>query len=262
MISIQKEDLTLILSLAATFIGLLVALLAVYNATRKGRYDGESHRAQLEMMRRSVETQIYHLNEKLLATEDRWRDVNHMVISSQGRQEERTNIDSRAPLTQFLRAYGLTQQDTVVDPRLVFVLTPFHTKYTPAYDVIAQVCSKLGLQAVRGDEEFVEGELFPTILKSIARANLVIANIDGRNANVFYELGLAHGMDKTTLLIAPALFRVPFDLQSKKIVFYAELEDLEIRLTSEIARSVVYEHQRSRSPTGPAMGGGAASRSS
>jgi len=39
----------------------------------------------------------------------------------------------------------------------------------------------------------------PNILKHTLKARLVIAIIDGRNPNVFYELGIAHALNIQTL---------------------------------------------------------------
>jgi hypothetical protein len=40
------------------------------------------------------------------------------------------------------------------------------------------------------------------IWKSICEARLVVADLTGGNANVFYELGIAHTVGKETILIA------------------------------------------------------------
>lgn len=49
-------------------------------------------------------------------------------------------------------------------------------------------------------------------------ANLIIAVIDGRNPNVFYELGLAHAFGKTVVMISGGLENIPFDIQSQRMV--------------------------------------------
>ena len=42
----------------------------------------------------------------------------------------------------------------------------------------------------------------------------------GRNANVFYELGIAHGLRKRVVLLAQSTNDIPFDLGAYRTVIY------------------------------------------
>jgi hypothetical protein len=48
----------------------------------------------------------------------------------------------------------------------------------------------------------------------------LIAELTGKNANVFYELGLAHAMQKNVILITQRLEDVPFDLRHYRCLVY------------------------------------------
>ena len=52
------------------------------------------------------------------------------------------------------------------------------------------------------------------ISEMIWRADSIIADITGKNANVFYELGYSHAIGKNTILIAQCPEDVPFDRRS------------------------------------------------
>lgn len=246
MISLSTSDLISLAGLVLTFIGLLLAFMFLYIWRRNATYDQEKHRVELELMRRAIESQMYGLNDKLVATEARWRDVNHLLLSSQSKQLDAEST-SPLPLTPFLRSAGLTREDLVEDEKLVFVLTPFHPRHKKEFEVISQVCQQLGLTAMRGDEEFVSGDVFPHIIRLIVRSRLVIANIGGRNPNVFYELGIAQGLGKTTILISPTPEDVPFDIRTKRLVLFKSLNDLRVTLRDELARSFVKSSQRGES---------------
>lgn len=237
------SDLVSLASIAVGFSALLASFIALYSQRRKSKYDEDLHRVELELMRRAIETQMYSLNEKLVATEERWRDVNHLLLSSQSRQPDLLESRKQSSSNFLLRSAGLSADEIEVQDDLVFVLTPFHPKYKQQFEVIASVCQNLGLVAMRGDEEFVAGDVFPHILKLIARARLVIANIDGRNPNVFYELGIAHAMGKTTLLIAPTPEDVPFDIRTKRLVLFKSLDELREKLRDELARALVRKNE-------------------
>lgn len=234
----NTTELLSAVAIALALMGVLIALMTNYRAVREARYNHELHRVELELMRKSLEGELYGVTKRLTATEPRWRDVNHLLLSSQERVEE-AKPQSRVPLTRFLKAAGITEADTSVEDDLVFVLTPFHPLYEETYETISNVCREIGMRCLRGDEEYVQGDLLSHILRLIARSRLIIANIDGRNPNVFYELGLAHALDKTTVLVGQSQFDIPFDLRTKKLVLYDDQADLHQLLRKELARSLV-----------------------
>lgn len=239
MSALASSEILVVLAITLGFVGVLLATMQYYYARRAMRYDTNHQRVELEMMRKSVESRMYELTEKLMATEARWSDMNHLLLSSQQRQSD---AGRRAPdvlLTPFLQASGVTEVDIQGDSRLVFVLTPFHPEYREAFETIAEVCRSVDLIAKRGDEEAILGEVFPHILRLIVRARFIIANIDGRNPNVLYELGLAHGLGKQTILVARRPEDVPFDVRAKRLVVYQTDVELRDRLRSEIAKSIM-----------------------
>jgi hypothetical protein len=51
-------------------------------------------------------------------------------------------------------------------------------------------------------------------------AQIVVADCTGRNPNVFYELGMAHTIGKTTLLMTQDLEDIPFDIRHLRRIEY------------------------------------------
>jgi len=243
MTSFSVSDLVSVVSVVISFAALLVTVMVIYTNRRPTRYDDNGNRIELELMRRSIESQMYGLNEKLLATEDRWRDVNHLLISSQSRQPDSLETSMSVVPSAFLSSAGISSEDLKIERDLVFVLTPFHPIYKKQFDVIASVCSGIGLRAMRGDEEFVKGDVFPHILRLIARARIIVAIVDGRNSNVFYELGIAHALGKSVILVAPTPQDVPFDIRTKRLVLFQSLDELQEKLKDELARVIVATEQ-------------------
>jgi hypothetical protein len=82
---------------------------------------------------------------------------------------------------------------------------------------VEEYCS---LKCVRGDDMFGSGVIMNDILSAIADAEIVIADLTGQNANVFYEVGIAHATNKPVLLIAQSLDDVPFDLRHRRVLIY------------------------------------------
>jgi nucleoside 2-deoxyribosyltransferase len=59
------------------------------------------------------------------------------------------------------------------------------------------------------------------IVRSIKESDVIIADITPVNANVFYELGYAHAMNKPTILLANRkIEKLPFDVSGYRVIFY------------------------------------------
>lgn len=187
-------------------------------------------RVRLDEFRAHMDRQIAELNNKFLSDSSRWQEVNHMLISA---QENVAKDDLDQPY-DFLLRHGIDPGVMKQKNREVFVLTPFHEDYLPAYEAIEKAANSIGLHASRGDEKKIRGDIFPHILNSIARARLVIANITGRNPNVLYELGITHALDKNVILVSKHAEELPFDLRSKQILIYRDHHELESILKTTI----------------------------
>ncbi len=88
----------------------------------------------------------------------------------------------------------------------------------PIYDteykrVIQPAVEATGLECVRGDEIYSKPKITDDIWKSLRAARVVIAELTGRNSNVFYELGLAHAIGKPAIILTRNEEDVPFDLK-------------------------------------------------
>jgi hypothetical protein len=221
-----------IIILIAGLIGLVVYFMS--KSLKKADYDNKNKHAILEEMRKSFESQMYTINNRLIQNEERWKDVNHLLIRNESSLRTALAENKRVVLSDFLRANGITENDLLIDPRLIFVLTPFHEEFSREYSVIREACQKAGFKCIRGDEEYFQSDIFPEILKFIVRSRFIIANIDGRNANVFYELGIAQSLDKPVLLVSAQPGDLPIDVKSKRLLVYKTLTDLSELLRLEL----------------------------
>lgn len=209
----------------------------IYMNMKKGRYDKEKNIALLEAMRASFEKQIYQINDKLVRSEDRWRDINHLLLNDKYKNESFSiEKNKKIALNNFLKSNGITEIDLIPEKGLVFVLTPFHPEFREDYLVIKDVCNNVGLNCVRGDESFIQGDIFPEMLKMILKADLIIANINGRNSNVLYELGVAQAFDKPVILISRQPDNLPIDIKSRRFLIYKGFTDLKMQLRNELIK--------------------------
>jgi nucleoside 2-deoxyribosyltransferase len=103
-----------------------------------------------------------------------------------------------------------------------FVLMPFDEAFDDIYRLgIKETAEKLGIKAERVDEQiFHKQNILERIYDQIAAADFVIADMTGRNPNVFYEIGYAHGRGKTCLLLTSNADDIPFDLKHHRHIIY------------------------------------------
>ena len=89
----------------------------------------------------------------------------------------------------------------------------YETIYRPA--IIAA-----GLEPHRADDLYRPSTIVTDIWSYTRRAKLLLADLTGKNPNVFYELGLAHALAKPVILVAEEMDDIPFDLRALRIIVY------------------------------------------
>jgi hypothetical protein len=111
----------------------------------------------------------------------------------------------------------MTQDETI----FAFVLMPFDSKFDDIYKLgIKEAASSLGIRAERVNEQFFSVSILDRIYNQIALADIIIADMSGRNANVFYEVGYAHAKSKLCLHLTQEPTDIPFDLQHHRHIVY------------------------------------------
>ncbi|MBR6790971.1 MAG: tetratricopeptide repeat protein [Oscillospiraceae bacterium] len=89
--------------------------------------------------------------------------------------------------------------------------------------LICPAAAAAGYEAIREDHEATPGSITRNIILNLADADMVIADLTGGNANVFYELGIRHVMAKSrTVLICHKDYPIPFDTAAYQVVPYTD----------------------------------------
>lgn len=84
--------------------------------------------------------------------------------------------------------------------------------------VIRPVADECGYKAVRADEIAEPGSITTQVINRILNAPMVIADLTGQNANVFYELAIRHAIRKPYVQIIQKGERIPFDIANIRTV--------------------------------------------
>jgi hypothetical protein len=77
------------------------------------------------------------------------------------------------------------------------------------------------------------------VINLLWRARVVIADLTGKNPNVFYGTGIAHTLGREVIQITQSMDDVPFDLRSIRTVTYLNngegRDDLRTRVSARLA---------------------------
>jgi hypothetical protein len=103
-----------------------------------------------------------------------------------------------------------------------FVMMPFAAPLGDYYSKIYKpAIEKAGLRPIRADADiFGTGKIIDQIWSGINSAKVLVAELTTRNPNVFYELGLAHALEKPVVLVSSNEADVPFDLKHIRVIYY------------------------------------------
>lgn len=103
----------------------------------------------------------------------------------------------------------------------IFILMPFDNPLTIIYkNYIQKPLEAKGFTVKRADDIYKSNPILKDILDKISMADLIIAELTGRNPNVFYELGRAHEQEKYVIQICQNTEDIPFDLRHIRTIIY------------------------------------------
>jgi len=117
--------------------------------------------------------------------------------------------------------------DKLQSQDLVAVMMPFDAKFTPVYEALREAATGAGMRCQRADDIWKNDHILDDVLELIWTARVIVADLTDRNANVFYETGIAHTIGRDVVLTTQNIEHVPFDLRSiRALTYYPNREGL------------------------------------
>jgi hypothetical protein len=102
-----------------------------------------------------------------------------------------------------------------------FVMMPFREPFEMYYSAIFKpAIISANLSPIRADDLFRPSPIVADLWSMIQKSKVLLAELTDKNANVFYELGLAHAIGKPVVLVSETLGDIPFDLQQLRVLLY------------------------------------------
>ena len=103
---------------------------------------------------------------------------------------------------------------------LVVAMMPFNAGFREVYETIIAAAADAGMECQRADDIWRHDVVMDEVVQMIAEGKIIVCDISGRNANVFYETGIAHCLGKSVILITQSDADVPFDLMHRRYLTY------------------------------------------
>ena len=102
-----------------------------------------------------------------------------------------------------------------------FVLMPFGEWFDRYYaEIYVPALKDAGFEPVRADSLFTSGSVMEQICEQIQKSKVLLAELTGKNPNVFYEMGVAHALQKPVVFVSGNIDDVPFDVRHLRVVIY------------------------------------------
>ena len=231
-------------SLIAVFgavISLLSAAVAIFVIGRTRRRYEEYEKTVgnlISPQRDYVERILYSNTTPLINDPGFFADANHILFDST--KDKGLHISKKLPDFSFYEDMGIDLANVSVDDKLVACLMPFNKRFDRIKKAISDACKQANYKFRRSDDELIADntDIRKSIVKMILEAKIVVAVLDGRNPNVFYEIGIAQSMGKLVLLVAnlnrneyqQTGRKQPIDLLSNRLITYNDTKELEDNL--------------------------------
>lgn len=107
-----------------------------------------------------------------------------------------------------------------IEPTLASAMMPFDPEFNPVYECVQGAAAIVGLQCRRADNIWEDVAVIQDVVGLIDRSRVVVCDCTGKNANVFYEAGIAHTLGREVILIAQKTDDMPFDLRHLRHLRY------------------------------------------
>jgi len=114
-------------------------------------------------------------------------------------------------------------KDIKTEEDLCFVLMPFKPSFDRLFgERIKPAVEACGLKCLRSDDLFSPTPILEDIWTYICKSKVIIADVTGRNPNVFYEMGIAHTVGKPVIIITQDKGDIPFDIAQFRYFLYSD----------------------------------------
>ncbi len=173
-----------------------------------------AHKQAMDILNEGLIHVTLQLNEsgRIVITEKR---IEHIADKEPQKVTEEPKLMTVAPV---FRERNIKQEQN-----LCFVLMPFKPAFDRLYkDKIKPTIEACGFKCLRADDLFSPTPILEDVWIHICKSKAIVADVTGRNPNVFYEIGIAHTVGKPVIIIAQDKSDIPFDVAQFRYFLYSD----------------------------------------
>lgn len=127
-----------------------------------------------------------------------------------------------------------TLPDVVPDPKLVAAMMPFGAAFSPVQQALVDAATNAGMMLKRADDIWINDHIIQDVVTLLCQASVVVCDLTNRNANVFYEMGIAHVLPRDVIMITQSADDVPFDVGHIRHIRYLNNGEGLRKLTADV----------------------------
>lgn len=206
-----------------------VSIMLYYLRSMRKEYGQvvDDSQLKLSMKRILLEDDVYDANEKFVSSIG--YDADKVIYNE---KVDDITLSQHVVDDSYFRSLGFTIKEMKIKPKAIMCLMPFHPRFGKIFLAIKEACKDNDFDCSRSDDKYVPGKILEYTVDKILCSQIVIGVLEGRNPNVYYELGIAHSIGKTVILISEEKNRsdIPFDLRTHRFIFYKSMNDLKNKL--------------------------------
>ncbi len=203
--------------------------LEVVNALKQYPWPGNLTELRNEIMRATF------ISKGKITTDHISDHILHPKLSDYPKvqQEERKQIESYFIAKPHWRGSGFETKR-----EYCFVLMPFSETWSQdVWDIIKDSIKEIGFVCERADDKGGR-VIMEDIWACINMANLLIADLTGRNPNVAYEVGMADVIGKEVIFLTQEVDNIPFDFLGQRLIVYENSLAGAKKLKEELQRRI------------------------
>lgn len=107
-----------------------------------------------------------------------------------------------------------------------FVIMCFDKRLTIVYEKVIRIILKsYDIDCIRADEIRKVGNIVKQIEEEIQKCDLIVCDLTYSNPNVFFELGIAHCLNKNIIHITQEPSNIPFDVNNIRMIPYEDTKE-------------------------------------
>jgi hypothetical protein len=167
---------------------------------------------------------IVQINEALSYVSLQVNDEGKVIeVEKELKPGEKQNVEVTQNSQEMIVNPIFRERKLELDNKLCFVLMPFKPSFDRLYkETIQPTVWHCGFSCHKADDFFSTKPIMEDIWIQICKSKVIIADVTGKNPNVFYEIGIAHTIGKPVIFITQDKTDVPFDVAHFRYYLYSD----------------------------------------